>query len=184
MRATDLAHLVMRQSIKAGDWVIDATVGNGHDTLFLAEIVGPTGRVFGFDVQLEALERTAERLAHLPQVTLVHDGHENLSGHLLPDTSDQLSGVMFNLGYLPGASRETITRAESTLGGLDQALAHLGVPGVVTVVMYPGHDGGEEETVAVRAFAEGLGPSFTVMRHSRLNSARPAPELLTIHRIN
>lgn len=38
-----------------GDTVIDATAGNGHDTVFLAQLVGRQGRVWAFDVQSSAL---------------------------------------------------------------------------------------------------------------------------------
>jgi predicted methyltransferase len=40
------------RSLQAGDVAVDATAGNGHDTLFLAEAVGPTGRVHAVDVQV------------------------------------------------------------------------------------------------------------------------------------
>ena len=187
MRATDLAHLLMRQAVKPGDFAVDATVGNGHDTLLLAELVGPSGRVFGFDVQEAALAETAKRTGHLPQVSLIHAGHEALAEHL-PETGAAgepagLAGVMFNLGYLPGAPRDIITRAETTIAGLDRALARLKVHGLVTLVLYPGHEGGAEEADAVRAHAGQLGEDFAVSRHARIDTARPAPELLAIERV-
>jgi ubiquinone/menaquinone biosynthesis C-methylase UbiE len=85
LRATELAHLLMRQSLKPGDWVVDATVGNGHDTLLLAELVGSSGCVIGFDVQEVALAAATERVDGLPQVKLIHAGHENLAEHLPVD---------------------------------------------------------------------------------------------------
>jgi len=182
MRATELAHLLMRRSLKAGDRAVDATAGNGHDTLLLAQLVGPSGRVIGFDVQEAALAATAERVAGLPQVSLVQAGHETLADHLPSNCQERLSAVMFNLGYLPGAPKSIITRTETTLAGLDQALSHLGPRGLVTLVLYPGHPGGAEEAAAVRSYAERLPDSFAVSHHIRINSKRPAPELLAIER--
>ena len=48
---------VLRQVVQPGDTVVDATLGNGHDTLMLCELVGETGRVIGFDIQPDAVER-------------------------------------------------------------------------------------------------------------------------------
>ncbi len=184
LRATEFAHLLMRQSVKPGDWVVDATVGNGHDTLLLAELVGPTGRVFGFDVQEVALTAAVARLDGLPQVKLIHAGHENLTEHLPVDGHERLAAVMFNLGYLPGAPRDIMTRSETTLAATKQALTHLEIHGLVTLVLYPGHSGGEEEAEAVRSYAQQLPQAFAVTQYARINSLRPAPELIVIERIS
>jgi len=184
IRATELAHLLMRQSVEPGDWVVDATVGNGHDTLLLAELVGPGGRVFGFDVQEAALAEADRRVNGLPQVVLVHAGHEQLTAHLPAEGYNQLAAAMFNLGYLPGAPKDIMTRTETTLAALEQALIHLKIHGLVTIVLYPGHAGGEEETEAVRSYAQGLAQDFSVTHHARINSLRPAPELLVIKRLS
>ena len=67
-RPTDLAHTILREAIRPGDTVIDATAGNGHDTVFLAEIVGSNGRVLAFDIQASAIEAARTR-ASATQVT-------------------------------------------------------------------------------------------------------------------
>lgn len=180
LRATELAHLLMRQSLKPGDWVVDATVGNGRDTLLLAELVGSSGCVIGFDVQEVALAAATERVDGLPQVKLIHAGHENLAEHLPVDRHKRLAAVMFNLGYLPGASKEIMTRSETTLAALKQALTHLKMHGLVTLVLYPGHPGGEEEAEAVRSYAQQLPQAFAVTGYARINSLSPAPELIVI----
>ncbi len=182
MRATELAHLAIRRSVNPGDCAIDATVGNGHDTLFLAELVGPSGRVFGFDVQETALASAAEKLGGLPQVRLVHAGHETLAEHLAANDRDRLAAAMFNLGYMPGGPKDIVTRPETTLSALRQALDHLKINGVVTLVLYPGHPGGAEEADAVRSLALGLPPAFTAHRHAPAHTVRPAPELIVIER--
>ena len=183
MRATELAQLLLRQTLKAGDWAIDATVGNGHDTAWLAGVVGPAGRVFGFDVQAAALATAAERVAGMEQVTLIHAGHERMSACLPGEAKGRIAAVMFNLGYLPGADKGVITRTETTLAALGQAVDWLAMGGCVTVVVYPGHAGGAEEADAVRAFARGLPGAFAASSHGRMNTAGAAPELIVIGRV-
>lgn len=180
MRATELAHLLMAQALNSEDWALDATVGNGHDTLLLAKSVGPSGRVFGFDVQASAITETAKRVEGQPQVTLFQAGHEKLSDYLPRD--GQLAGTMFNLGYLPGGPRDVMTRADTTIAALSQVLERLKIGGLLTLVLYPGHCGGDIEAVIVRDFAKNLGGEFMVAQFLRFNSDRPAPELLAIER--
>lgn len=180
MRATELAHLLMSQSLTSGDWALDATVGNGHDALLLAKLVGPSGRVFGFDVQASAIAETAKRVADHSQVTLFQTSHEKLSDYVPKD--GQLAGAMFNLGYLPGGPREIMTSADTTITALSQALARLKIGGLLTLVLYPGHQGGDIEAATVRAFAKNLCEDFTVAQFMRFNTDRPAPELLVIER--
>jgi len=182
MRATDLAQLLQSQRLKAGDWAVDATVGNGHDTLFLAESVGPSGRVFGFDVQEAALNAAAERVRAFGTVELFHSGHEHMLDQLPPEAPGRLAAVMFNLGYLPGSDKTVTTQTDTALAGLEQALACLKVGGLVTLVLYFGHPGGAEEAAAMISFAHGLPGDFAALHHRRVNSARPAPELLAIER--
>ena len=181
LRATEMAQLLLGQRLKEGDVVVDATVGNGHDTLFLADQVGPSGRVIGFDVQKAALDYTATRLGERTHVRLVHAGHETLAAHLDGQTV-KLAAVMFNLGYLPGTDRTVKTGSETTLAAVQQALALLSVGGLMTVVLYPGHAGGADEARNVLAFAQNLEDGFAVSRYQRINSRKPAPDLLVVER--
>jgi predicted methyltransferase len=182
LRATEFAHHLLQQALQPGAWAVDATVGNGHDTLFLAQIVGPTGRVFGFDVQAAALAVAAQRVANCPQVSLFHAGHEEFQARLPDAANGRLAAIMFNLGYLPGAPKETITLSETTLSALQQAVPWLQIGGLLTVILYPGHSGGETEASVVRDFAASLPPAFAVSQYRRLNSRAPAPELLIVER--
>jgi predicted methyltransferase len=182
LRATDLAQLIVRHAVKPGAATLDATVGNGHDTLFLANLVGPTGTVIGFDIQAPALQAAQQRLVGLPQVTLIHAGHERLAELLPAPAHGKLSAVMFNLGYLPGASKAIITQPHSTLQALAQALDHLTIGGVITLILYPAHPGGADEAARVAAFAAQLPTTFAVTASTRTNATVPAPSLLVIER--
>jgi predicted methyltransferase len=183
LRATELAHLVVRQSVRPGDWAIDATVGNGHDTALLAGLVGPSGRVFGFDVQEAALSAAAQRLRGLEQVSLHLSGHERMASVLPTAARGRIAAVMFNLGYLPGGARAIVTEPQTTLAALDQALDLLAIRGIVTLVGYPGHPGGADEAAAVRARIEQLPDAFSAARWGRLNARAPVPDLLVVERV-
>lgn len=159
-RLTQLAHEIVRTRLRAGDFAVDATAGNGRDTAFLASAVGPDGRVVAFDLQEVALRRTADRLRELGlrNVELMRVDHAELGDRLLPEMCGRLGAVMFNLGYLPGGDHGVTTRPSSTIPALRDALERLRRGGVVTVLAYPGHGGGAEETAAVEAFLRELPP--------------------------
>ena len=140
-----------------GAQAVDATVGNGYDTLFLAHRVGPKGTVLGFDVQKAALAGARELLKFvgtLDRVSLIHDSHTQLANYLPAEASIQ--GAMFNLGYLPRGNRQIITRPDTTVMALRAVLANLAARGRVTILAYRGHAGGIPEYVEVRQFLEQL----------------------------
>ncbi len=150
-----LAHLLVNQVLRVGDSAVDATAGNGHDTLYLAQRVGDTGKVYAFDVQRGALLRTAERLRAEGlenRVVLIQAGHERLK-EFIPAG---IKTAMFNLGYLPGGDHRIITRPGTTIAALKQTLDLLEPGGLATVVVYRGHDGGKEEGEAVSKFIQNL----------------------------
>lgn len=148
MQLTQLAHEQIRPHLRPGDRVVDATVGNGHDTLFLAQRVGLTGHVDGFDLQAQALARTRERLTQqrIEHVTLYLEDHARMDEFVI----EPVQVIMFNLGYLPGGDKSMVTKTPSTLKALEAARTRLAHSGIITVMAYRGHDGGSEEAQAVR----------------------------------
>ncbi len=175
-----LSHLLLRRFIQPGNRVADATCGNGKDTLLLAHLVGEAGHVWAFDIQQEALDRTAQRLAeqNLQQrVSLLYAGHERMLELVEPP----LHGVVFNLGWLPGAPREVATCTATTLTALEAALQLLAPAGLVLITCYPGHAGGDQEAAAVQEWATSLSSrSYFVWRMGQLNVTSDAPFCLLI----
>jgi SAM-dependent methyltransferase len=175
-----LSHLLLRRFIQPGNRVVDATCGNGKDTLLLAELVGTDGHVYAFDIQQEALDRTAGRLAEqgrAQQVSLLHVGHEQV----LEQVKAPLQAVVFNLGWLPGAPREIATCTATTLTALQAALQLLAPAGLLLITCYPGHAGGDEEAAAVLKWCSGLSSrSYFVWRMGQLNVADGAPFCLVV----
>ncbi len=167
-----------------GGCAVDATLGNGHDTLFLARRVGAGGHVFGFDVQQNALDATRERLAAagmLERVTLFQHGHEMMGQLLRGCCCATVQAIMFNLGYLPGSDKRCITQAVTTISALEQALELLAPGGVITVLAYTGHVGGREETGAIKSWAQALSTEHWRVSIEIPDSVRAnTPELITI----
>jgi hypothetical protein len=182
-RLTRLAHDAVRATLAPGAFAVDATAGNGHDTLFLAQAVGPGGRVLAFDIQAAAIRATRARLeAHgcAEQVDLVEGCHSALAG-MLPG-GRPIRAAMFNLGYLPGSDKQSITGFATTQPALEACLAGLDQQGIVSVMAYRGHPRGDEEADAVAAFFGGLpGQHFSVERDEAPGSG---PVLWLIRPVN
>lgn len=183
--AVTRAHEILRAHAAPGDVAIDATAGNGHDTLFLTQLVAPGGKVFAFDIQPVALTNARRRLedAGVPEAAfaLIADGHENMARHIPQTWHGRIAAVVFNLGYLPGGDKSVITTAATTLEALRSSLELLRTGGGLVVVLYTGHAGGVEEEEAVRRFAGSLPASGKVVAwHRAMATLRPAPSVLHI----
>ncbi|MBF7097631.1 class I SAM-dependent methyltransferase [Alkalibacter mobilis] len=148
-RITSLAKKYAIENIKAGNIVMDATMGNGNDTLLLAQLTGSEGKVYSFDIQSKAIENTKELLSkNNACALLINDSHENLDVYI----EEQLDFCVFNLGYLPGGDKHITTKRQSTLEAVKKALDKLKVGGMMTVCIYPGHSEGYEEATLLNQF--------------------------------
>lgn len=136
--------------IKPNALVIDATVGNGNDTLLLAQNT-PHGHVYGFDIQKIAIERTKERIQKFDNVTLFPISHSKMK-ETLPEFLGKISIVLFNLGYLPKGDRKITTKVNTTIAAVEQSLEMIHDHGVVLITVYPGHEEGKEESKKLQNF--------------------------------
>lgn len=158
------SHDLLEEIVAPGDLVVDLTAGNGHDTLMLWQLVGDGGQVVAFDIQDQALQATEQRLRDAgvaarrvaeektltsgSGVNLVATSHAELDRYLFAAPK----AIVANLGYLPGGDQQLITRPETTLIALRKSCDLLAPGGRLTVVIYPGHDGGREEAEQVDEF--------------------------------
>jgi len=162
---------------------VDATMGNGNDTLFLSEFVGDQGKVYAFDVQKEAIESTRKRLDEegASNVTLIHDGHE----HMLDHIDEPVDLIMFNLGYLPKGDHKIITEPESTCQAIDAGLRIMKVGGLLTIISYYGHPGGLREMSAVKSFLTSLDEKhYDVMEMNAINKKKSPPIIYIVRKKN
>mgnify|MGYP001156925814 CR=1 FL=1 len=155
MRLTEKTHFVLKNFIKNGDYLIDATAGNGHDTVFLAEETGPTGHVYAFDIQKESIEETTQRIRSKEfhkRVTFFHCSHSEIPERIPCKLHGKIKAITFNLGYLPGGNKNLITKAETTLLALKKSYSLLVKHGKISIIAYRGHAGGKTEYESVKNY--------------------------------
>lgn len=159
MRLTEQVHLELTRILRPGDIVIDATAGNGHDTLAMAKLVGPTGKVIATDLQPEAIQSTRaclDKAGQLQQCELIEGNHAEVLTKLEGRHRERVAAITFNLGYLPGSTKEVTTQPESTLQALGAAASLLRPGALLFLVAYRGHSGGREEADRVAAWMRAL----------------------------
>lgn len=195
-RIVTWGHELLAEVVRPGDLVVDLTAGNGQDTLKLFQLVGTTGQVVAFDIQAEALANTKALLEtngaivrtavtnSLPLclqsgIDLIATSHAQFGCYLAASPR----GIVANLGYLPGGDQSILTCPESTITALEQASAQLAIGGRIAVVAYPGHPGGEVESIAVTEFFSDLSDHrFEVIQLKVMNRSR-APFLLVAEKL-
>ena len=171
LRPLQMAHAFLAEVVTKEDVVVDATMGNGHDTLFLAKLAK---QVYAFDIQEQAVAETG-----LDNAQLILAGHETLDQYL-----DHFKAAIFNLGYLPSADKSVITRPDTTLEALEKACRGLEKGGRTAIMIYYGHEGGEVEKDAVLDFVSQLPQQdFTVALYKTINQINNPPFLVMIEKL-
>ena len=183
----DLAHFYWSQLIQIGDSVIDATCGNGYDTLKLCQLVLSMnkGKVYAFDIQLDAIDSANHYLnAHLsPELRMRVDLQQRCHSSF-PDfiKTESIKLIVYNLGYLPGGNKNTTTQSNTTLQSLVMAKELLQPGGIMSVTCYPGHPEGAQEQEVLLNYASHLSPKdWSCCHHVWLNR-KEAPSLLLIQK--
>ena len=173
---------LIENALFEGACAIDATMGNGHDTQWLCELVGEGGQVYAFDVQQDAVERTAERLEKAgmrSRAQLFCIGHQHMAEQI-KETADV---IVFNLGWLPGAEHGVTTQTETTLAAVNAALQLLKEDGVMTICIYPGHEEGTRELHALLEWARNLDERrYDAMLKAYLNQSNDPPQMIAIRK--
>lgn len=172
---------LLTNAVSPGDTVVDATAGNGHDALFLAQLVGKSGHVYAFDVQKSAIEATRLRLGDWNEnSTVIHAGHETIASHVFKE----ISAAVFNLGYLPGADHSIITQPNTTIKAIESCLDLLKIGGLVVLVVYHGHEGGDVERDKLLAYVASLPQSFVhVLKYEFINQKNHPPFVLALEKM-
>ena len=177
-RPLEMAHDFLAQVITKDDVVVDATMGNGHDTLFLAKLAK---QVYAFDIQEQALEKTSLRLqeAGLANVKLLLQGHETVDQFV-----GEVKAAIFNLGYLPSADKNIITKPQTTIEALEKLCRMLIKGGRIAIMIYYGHEGGDIERDAVMDFVSQLPQQeYTATIYRTLNQINNPPFLIMIEKL-
>lgn len=173
---TQWCHEIIRSQAQIGGLYIDATMGNGNDTLMLCELAGELGEVFAFDIQRQAVEATKTLLEQHHVKTNCHlilDGHENMDHYVQESTADV---ICFNFGYLPGGDHEVATMASTSLIAIKKGLGLLKSGGMMSLCIYSGGDTGFEEKDCILNYLKELpAREYTVIVNHYFNRRNNPP---------
>lgn len=169
-----LVHLLIQQKIDKNSVVVDATLGNGHDTNFIAPQVK---HVIGFDVLEQAIENSKILNKDYNNITYIHDSHAKLDEYL-PETVDL---IIYNLGYLPGFDKKYTTQSDTTLESIKKGLEKLDCNGEMIITIYIGHDNGKIESQVIEEYVRTLDKfKYDVLIHQLLNKDNYPPYIIQI----
>lgn len=182
-KTTDLAmHIITSYAFKESV-IIDATCGNGHDTLALAK--SEPAKLYAFDIQQDAVDATRnllisegyKELLENGTINIICDTHANMPAHV----SEPADVIVFNLGYLPGSDKNNTTKVSSTLNAVEDALDMLALNGLLCITMYSGHEEGLNEKNELLSMGSRLDSKiYHVAYTSFINQHNAPPEILMI----
>lgn len=170
-----IAHKHWKEIIEPDDLVIDATLGNGQDAFFLAPLCGT---LIGIDIQDQAIE-SAKKLLNTEKVRYIHGSHASFPNDITPQS---VKLIVYNLGYLPRGDKSIVTKTETTLQSLNNALPLIMQGGMISITCYSGHPEGFKEEEAVIEFASRLDPKEWCSCHQRWLNRELCPSLVLLRR--
>jgi len=176
---------ILQKHIHPQARVIDATLGNGNDVATLIPLLSYSGKLFGFDIQRQAITNTTRRLEQLPircQVKLFQQSHSTMLP-TLEQYIEKIDCVIFNLGYLPHADQTITTTIQTTYTAILQALTLLKPKGLLIIVTYPGHDNGLiEHKQLTQLFSNAPVKHYFITTYKVMNNKRNPPHVFLIEK--
>ena len=177
---------ILKEVIDKNSIVVDATCGNGHDLLYLAQRAKAECHLYGIDIQEQAIGASRQLLASKTlqsdvTITFLHNSHDIALHEAIKENSIDL--IIFNLGYLPGGDHRIITRPKHTIEALKNAFSKLAKDGAITIVAYPGTPEGMNEKEELQFFLSELEQNkFNACHWHPLNQVNNPPELFIIQK--
>lgn len=168
-----LGHSLWKDHLQEGNQAIDATCGNGHDTLFLSTL--NLSHLYVFDIQKEALNATQKRVGASKKISYHLGCHSLFEG-----VDSPVDLIVYNLGYLPGGDKSLTTQVATTLQSVEKGLSLLTEGGLMSLTLYPGHPEGKREEEALLTLTSTFSPKKFQVSHHRLLNRSSAPSLLLI----
>lgn len=181
------AHSLLDETVSKGSVVVDATLGNGHDSLFLSELVGEDGHVYSFDIQEAAIHQSEKLFAEhgIHNVTTIFSGHEKASEVLGKRFVESIDGCIFNLGFLPGSDKAVTTNSSTTIEAINQIFSLLKPERYIVIVIYPGHEEGQAEKNELLTYLEDFpAKQADIIRYQMVNRSEKAPFVVALFKKN
>lgn len=170
----EFSHNILLRSLNKDDIILDMTVGNGKDTLFL---VKNFKFVYGFDIQEIAIKKTKELLKEYVNYLLINDSHLNFDKYV----KEEFSGAIFNLGYLPGGSKDIHTESRVVIDTLKKVFTKIKKGGICVIVLYPGFPSGYEEANTITEYLKTLNQQdYSVLKYEFINQINNPPFVLVV----
>ena len=165
-----------------GMQVLDATLGNGEDAVFLCEKIGKSGFLEGIDIQDDAVNQS--------RIKLEEKSFENfqlrIGNHKYIDQlyeGQYFDLIVYNLGYLPKSNKVCTTLLDSTAESIQKALQLIKVGGILSITTYRGHDEGVKEYQWLMSYTQQLDTkAYHVMKFEYLNQGVQTPSVILIER--
>lgn len=177
-RILPTAKTFIKEIVTSDDVTVDATCGNGHDTSFLSDLV-PDGRVYSFDIQLEALNNARTYISK-DNVSFINDGHEHLSDYI----KEPVKAGIFNLGYLPDGDKSITTKYNTTITAVHELFNLLTAGGRIVIVVYHGHESGKiERDALLQSLSSWPQNTAQVLQYQYINQKNNAPFLIIIEKL-
>lgn len=145
MKAVTYAHKFLRPLLSKDKIGLDMTCGRGNDTLFLARHLK---YVYTVDIQKEAIAIAKERLKDFDNVIYINADHADISHYI----KEKIDFITFNLGYLPNSDSPIRTHPQTTIRALASSFDILNDNGIITLIVYRGHDGALTEYHAIEKY--------------------------------
>lgn len=177
---------LVERTTSIGDVAIDCTVGNGNDTLFLSNLVGESGQIYGFDIQEEAIASTQSKLQESDakgSVQLYCCGHEEVESRIPEKYFGKVASAVFNLGYLPGGDKSITTNSDTTIRAIESLLRMMKREGIIVLVVYAGHPEGAIERDDLLSYCRAIPlEKAHVLEYRFTNHKQEAPFIIAIEK--
>ena len=187
--AIQLSHILIKSVLSRNNVynIVDATAGNGNDTLFLAQNMQKYTKLYAFDIQESALNSAKKNIqensmdiANCDNIKFICDSHDRIDAYVLGN----IDLAIFNLGYLPGGNHDITTKCETTKKAVQIVLDKLSLNGCLAIVLYSAHEEGLKEANLLREFLENLPKKyFTAGYYQMVNHNINAPALCWIEKV-
>ena len=183
-----LAHSLWQEVVEMGDIVIDATCGNGFDSVKLAELaLSPSsGTLVCLDIQNQALINTRESILKfnpllIDRIHIINRNHRTFPEFINYNT---VKLIVYNLGYLPGGDKNITTHLKDSIESIKNSLNLLKPLGMLSVTCYRFHgEAAVVESKEIETFLSYLDPTiWRCFSHTPINWPL-APLLITAYKL-
>lgn len=166
LRVTEYAAIMVERFKNQEGVAVDMTLGNGNDCELLAQSFS---RVLAFDIQESAIIKSKDKLKEYSNIDYYLDSHENIDKYL----NEPVDLFIYNLGYLPNDNKHITTTSSSTINSLKKALTYLKKQGLIIISVYPGHEEGYNEALALEEFIKRLEDNYQISYYKLSNKNSP-----------